>query len=223
MSQSYDGLTKKRQDFVDALIGRANGNAAEAARLAGYSSKRAAAEGWELRQDPSVQAAIAERLTGLAMAAEEILHRLTVQARHQASDFFRVISLNLKKCDDCGGLGGCDRCNKTRKVCSVCLDASDLCDGHRHGGDAILKPDLKAIQDAGLMHLVKKVDWKDGEQVIEFQDPQAALNLLGRHFKLFTEKVEHTGPGGGALTFREVVVERPVPAPVDGSTEPLEG
>lgn len=54
--------------------------------------------------------------------------------------------------------------------------------------------DLEGLIEAGKAHLVKGTRW-DGKDnlVIEFHDAQAALVHLGRHYKLFTDQVEHTG------------------------------
>lgn len=62
----------------------------------------------------------------------------------------------------------------------------------------ILYPDgtfgfnLKRIKQAG--HLVKKIKMVPGGRVeVEFHDPQAALLALGRHYKLFTDKIDIAG------------------------------
>lgn len=60
---------------------------------------------------------------------------------------------------------------------------------------------LKQAQELGITHLIKKVtqttriNLKDDEEThtinIELHDSLAALQLLGKHHKLFTERVEH--------------------------------
>lgn len=53
--------------------------------------------------------------------------------------------------------------------------------------------DLKRGRERGRLHLVKSRSvTKEGER-IELYDAQAALALLGRHHKLFTDMVEHGG------------------------------
>jgi phage terminase small subunit len=49
------------------------------------------------------------------------------------------------------------------------------------------------------LHLVKKVSITDKGISFEVHDAQAALALLGKHHKLFTDKVEHTGADGQPL------------------------
>jgi len=51
--------------------------------------------------------------------------------------------------------------------------------------------DLKALKAAGLMRLVKKISGAKAEsRVVEFYDSQSALVWVGKHHRLFTEKVE---------------------------------
>lgn len=57
----------------------------------------------------------------------------------------------------------------------------------------------------GKTHLIKKLRKVHGKESdtteIELYDAQTALQLLGKHHKLFTEKVEHTGKDGEAIIF----------------------
>ena len=86
---SYEGLTGKRKLFVDAYLGQANCNRSEAARLAGYASP--GQEGHRLYKDPEVRAAIDERMRELAIGPEEILLRLSEQARGNMAEFIQVL------------------------------------------------------------------------------------------------------------------------------------
>lgn len=52
--------------------------------------------------------------------------------------------------------------------------------------------DLKAAQEAGLLHLVKKYSKSpEGTVTIELYDAQAALVQLGKYYKLWTDVQEH--------------------------------
>lgn len=52
--------------------------------------------------------------------------------------------------------------------------------------------DLGKARERGVLHLIKKLKYdKDGNPEIELHDPQSALVNLGKHHKLFTDKVEH--------------------------------
>lgn len=72
-------LTVKQKEFVRYYLGRANGNASEAARLAGYGSPMQ--RGYELTHMPSVAAEIKRVLDERAMPANDVLARLADQAR----------------------------------------------------------------------------------------------------------------------------------------------
>jgi hypothetical protein len=85
---SYEALCDRRKRFVDAYIGVANCNKTEAAKLAGYAAP--GTEGHRLCKEPEVRAAIEERMRELAIPAEEILARLSEQARGNMADFLSV-------------------------------------------------------------------------------------------------------------------------------------
>lgn len=64
--------------------------------------------------------------------------------------------------------------------------------------------DFDALIEAGLGHLIKKVKPTEHGVEVEFYDAQAALVHLGKHHKLFTDKVEHSGAGGGPIQTEDV-------------------
>jgi phage terminase small subunit len=78
-------LTGRQRKFVDAYLGRANGNATEAARIAGYGSPSEA--GYATLRNTQVRAAIDAALAEGAMTAKETLWRLTRIARGDIGDF----------------------------------------------------------------------------------------------------------------------------------------
>jgi len=72
---AYDALTRiKHRLFVDSFV--LHGNAARAAREAGYSESDAAARGWRLRKRPDIDAAIKEWLALAGSSAERVFDRL---------------------------------------------------------------------------------------------------------------------------------------------------
>jgi phage terminase small subunit len=79
------------------------------------------------------------------------------------------------------------------------------------GNDRIVMlVDLGKALAEGKTHLIKKVKYNaQGGLEIELHDSQAALEKVGRHYGLFKDVQEVTGPGGGPITFKEVVVELP--------------
>lgn len=56
--------------------------------------------------------------------------------------------------------------------------------------------DLKKATDRGVLHLVKRYSKTKQGVTIELHDPQAALQLLGRHYRLFIDRTELTGKDG---------------------------
>jgi len=52
--------------------------------------------------------------------------------------------------------------------------------------------DLEKAQELGLTHLIKSISWTKQGVKVELYDAQAALVHIGRHLKLFTDRVEVT-------------------------------
>jgi phage terminase small subunit len=180
-------LSAKQKAFINAYL--ATSNATEAARQAGYKGDDAtlASVGWENLRKPEIADAISKRTSESAMSADEVLKRLAEHARGSMADFVKV--------NDRG------------------------------------QPyfDLEAAQSAGKLHLVKKLKTKtrsinlgkddedesntDEEQAdslitevtIEFElyDAQSALTLLGKHHKLFVDKLDITHSGSVDFTSDE--------------------
>lgn len=46
--------------------------------------------------------------------------------------------------------------------------------------------------------------WTETETELELHDPVRALELIGKHHKLFTDKVEHSGPNEGPIKHEDV-------------------
>src|SRR5262245_59115390 len=80
-------LSPKQQAFVEYYLTTWNG--AEAARRAGYNTKPNV-QGARMLANASIQAAIQARLAELKMAADEVLTRITEQARGSMGDFLRT-------------------------------------------------------------------------------------------------------------------------------------
>lgn len=80
-------LQPRQRLFVDAYI--ANGmNATRAAKQAGYSARTAYSTGSRLLKVVEIQQAIQEQLSRFAMSKEEVLARLTAQARGTMEHFY---------------------------------------------------------------------------------------------------------------------------------------
>lgn len=80
-------LSAKQELFVSHYL--RCWNASESARLAGYSEKTAYSIGQENLKKPEIQQHIKERLSEVAMSADEVLTRLTQQARAEHSQFWK--------------------------------------------------------------------------------------------------------------------------------------
>ncbi len=146
-------LTIKQRAFIEAYL--ACWNATEAARRAGY--KHPDVQGPRLLGNVRVRAAIEERLTGMAMSANEVLARLAEHARGSMVHFITL---------------------------------------REDGGWTV---DLQKAAAAGVLHLVKSVEQKKDGVKLELYSAQEALALLGKHHRLFVERLEHSGPDGGPI------------------------
>jgi hypothetical protein len=90
------GLTDKERLFVEHVL--AGKSDRQAAKAAGYSNW--AIEGVRLRRRPDVAALMSERVSAVAMEADEVLQRLADVARSPIGDYIRVngnIRVDLKK------------------------------------------------------------------------------------------------------------------------------
>ena len=92
-------LTPKQAAFVDAYVGRAKGNATEAARIAGYQGNEntLSSTGWETLRNPAVADAVEQRRAELAkdtLTPERILALWTAIATDpDASNRDRLVAL----------------------------------------------------------------------------------------------------------------------------------
>lgn len=103
-------LTYKQRLFVAAYLGKANGNATEAARMAGYGTPRQS--GARALSNVVIRAAIDAHLAQAAMSADEVLARLSEMA---ATDIGDYISIN----DDGSFRIDLSRAKKTRRTRSI--------------------------------------------------------------------------------------------------------
>ena len=75
---------------------------------------------------------------------------------------------------------------------------------------SLISVDFDKLREYGLMHLIKKVSYDtEGRPRVEFYDAQTALAHLFKLHNLGPERVEHSGPDGGALTVRVVYDDVP--------------
>jgi phage terminase small subunit len=72
-------------------------------------------------------------------------------------------------------------------------------DGELRGFDLSDEQPLHLIHKVSLTTRTMKDDVTEERVTLELYDAQAALALLGKHHKLFTDKMEHTGADGQPL------------------------
>lgn len=119
--------------------------------------------GSETLSKPDIAAVIQARIAQAAMGADEVLARLADHARGSLSDFFTEHTREIEQ-------------------------------GHATAIVRWLELDLLAAKQAGKLHLVKSYHrTAEGGVRVELYDAQAALQVIGKYHRLWTEKVEHSG------------------------------
>lgn len=85
---SADGLRPKESLFVNAYLGECRFNATAAARVAGYKGTDGVlgVSAFRLLRKPKIAVLVLERLNEAAMSANEVLARLSKQARGSLAD-----------------------------------------------------------------------------------------------------------------------------------------
>lgn len=89
-----EDLTDKQQAFIEHYL--ICMNASEAARRAGYSKRSAGSIGSENLQKPEIARVIESRMDGLRAQSNEVLARLTRQARGSMADFLSVTNKQVE-------------------------------------------------------------------------------------------------------------------------------
>jgi hypothetical protein len=192
-------LTDKQQAFIEHYLRSWDG--AKAARHVSPQAKRPDQIAYEYLRKPEIQAEIQTRLADLKMSADEVLLRLTDQARGSIADFIDVSASS-------GDLSG----------------AADMQDAKAIVGGWQLN--LQKAERAGKLHLIKKLKSGQWGPEIELHDPQAALTLLGRHHGLFVDRTETTidilGDAAAALDRKLTAIAAAEPPP-DAAGQPDDG
>lgn len=237
---TYQQLTLRQRRFVDAYTGNARGDAKKAAILAGYSEASAKQIGSEVRHHPAVAAVIEERMRAETMSSVEVLWHLNDIAHGSYDDFITVggsdlseeaeqliakamtdVDLMLAGIREEGGLpNGLPELIEAKREEIQALTEQI----HQATHTRRWVYDLEKAERLGLLHLISEIGTTEkGATKLKLASRLEALKLLGQYHKLFTDRVEHTGPGGGPLVIREVVIEMPADEvdPDAGDEEPL--
>jgi hypothetical protein len=117
MDEVEPHLTYRQALFVSFYLGEANGNATEAARMAGYAKAKQSGSA-NLRKS-QIRAALDSRLDEVAMSTDEVLARLTEVARADLGDFLKFdrrgrIYLDLNRAHIEGRLHLVKKLNRTQ-------------------------------------------------------------------------------------------------------------
>lgn len=103
-------LTRRQELFIEEYL--IDLNATQAAIRAGYSQKTARSQGQRMLTNVDIQQAISERIeekkSDIIMKQDEILERLTSQARREEKDYQVMLSEHLVK-NDKGSVIGVER------------------------------------------------------------------------------------------------------------------
>jgi phage terminase small subunit len=184
-------LSAKHRAFINEYL--IDFNATRAAQRAGYGGDEntLAVTGGRLLRIDKISEAIQNRLRERAMAADEVLGRLADHARGSMADFIKLNEkgqpfFDLEAARDAGKLHLVKKLKtKTR---SINIGRPDTEKGNT---DSDAREDEEAGPDEAQAN-----DSLSTEVTIEFElyDAQAALSLLGKHHKLFADKldVHHT-------------------------------
>lgn len=173
-------LTPKQELFVLEYL--VDFNATQAAIRAGYSKRSAGTEGGRLLQKDEISAAIAEKV-------KQRCNKLEITAERVLQELALIGFSNMQDYMRAGPDGDpyLDFSNLTREQAAALAEVTveDFTDGR--GEDA---------RD------VRRVKFK-------LADKRAALVDLGKHLKLFTDKVEQSGPNGGPIKTESTVTLEP--------------
>jgi len=171
-----------------------------AAIRAGYSAHTADVQASQILRKLKVRQAVNAGLALYAMPADEVLARLSQQARGSMSDCLRMDDeeitltwslLSVPETKD----GEADIAGAVMQLAA--MENVKPTDRVLHTATIkrpIARLDLLEAGRRGLLGLVKKYGLDDkGKVTIELYDAQAAQQLLGKAHQLFVEKTEHSG------------------------------
>lgn len=201
-----------------------------AAIRAGYTPEYAS----KILRNLKIRKAIDAGLALYAMPADEVLARLSMQARGSMADFLRVDEEDVTLTWSLLSVPTND--DGTPNLGGVMLDLA--MQENVQPTDRILhtatvkrssaRLDLMEAGQRGLLGLVKKYAIDDkGKVSIELYDAQAAQALLGRHHKLFVDRTELTGKDGAPIEVNDarsrlatILEKRAAAAAAESDTEP---
>ncbi|HHM5065897.1 TPA: terminase small subunit, partial [Pseudomonas aeruginosa] len=145
-------------------------NATQAAIRAGYSKNRASEIGYQLLQKPGITSAI-------QAAMKERAERTQIDADYVLRRMIEIDQMDLL--DIMTDAMELKPVSQWPRVWRQYLSGFDLAEMFEGRGD-----------EREMIGFLKKIKWPDKVKNLE---------LLGRHFGMFKERVEHSGPAGGPI------------------------
>lgn len=175
-------LTGKQLAFAEEYL--KCWNKTEAARRAGYNGNDVSlgSIGYENFKKPQIQEYIQQRVAETAMTADEVLKRLASHARGSMADFVRITPAGPQFDFEAASLA--DQLHLIKKLKTKTRTVISL-GKPKKTKEAAEDEEQDEEEAADDDRLITEVD-------IEFElyDAQAALEKIGRHHKLFTDKLE---------------------------------
>ncbi|HCF2041674.1 TPA: terminase small subunit [Pseudomonas aeruginosa] len=153
-------------------------NATQAAIRAGYSKNRASEIGYQLLQKPDITSAI-------QAAMKERAERTQIDADYVLRRMIEIDQMDLL--DIMTDAMELKPVSQWPRVWRQYLSGFDLAEMFEGKGDS-----------RAAVGILKKIKWPDKVKNLE---------LLGRHHGVFTDKFEHSGPGGGPIPTMPTMIE----------------
>lgn len=213
-------LDPKYRRLADAFLAN-NMNKRAAARACGYAINKSGSGAnryYMIFRREDVRAYIAARLVEEVMDANEVLARLSERARLDGSEFFleeeyevpvyeprplreRIDQLEAKV----GQLQRIDPGLLKAQIEKTQAEIADLEVQLALDPEATYQkqvatetrtrtlPSLEAARDNGVLQFVESAEYGPNGLKFKWADPVKALELIGKHHKLFTDRTEHSG------------------------------
>ena len=179
-------LTPKQQRFCDEYLADANMNGTQAAIRAGYAPKRASEQAYQLLQKTTVQEYIAQRkkdrIERTEITQDMVLRELAIIAFSNAADYAAVVEREATF--------------QTEEGTTIKLLDPDGNPVMYRTVEPVLTEALPESQKRALA-VIKK--GRDGFEVKPY-DKVRALELLGKHIGMFSDKVELAGEVNNPMT-----------------------
>lgn len=176
--EKEEKLTPKEQKFVECYLGEAHFNATQAAALAGYKGNRnvLGVMAYRLLRKAKIKAEIDEVLSAMTMPANVVLERLTEIANGKVTDFYKDGRFDL---DAATERKKDHLLKKVKQKRTIRQKKTEIRDDMR----LFLAED--EIED-----VESEVEIIYEETEFEIYSSHEALRDLGKHHKLFTDRIE---------------------------------